>query len=86
MRLDRYTGKQHKFRVFRRADDGPIAGTYSEVPASDYFVLALKDVLTPGALREYAAGARLRGDAELADDVERLAVEAEQRPDRKMPD
>ena len=97
MRLDRYIGEKPKFLVFRRidglahedekgvivADDGTL---YREVPAFDYFVLALKDWFTPTALIEYAQAARHSGDHALAADVMRLAGEASRRPDRKIPD
>ncbi|MGU3658441.1 hypothetical protein [Methylobacterium fujisawaense] len=82
MRLDRYTGEEPKFRVQRRQPDG----TYKEVPAFDYFVLALKDRLTPAALSAYAERARTFGDDELSQDIVRLAEEARQRADAKMPD
>lgn len=82
MRLDRYIGEQPKFKVMRRQPNG----SYAEVSAFDYFVLALKDRHTPQALDAYADSAREAGDTELAGDVERLALEACERPDRKFPD
>lgn len=82
MRLDRYIGKEPKFRVQRRQPDG----TYKEVPAFDYFVLALKGAMTPAALSAYADRALTFGDQELSVDMVRLAEEARQRSDRKMPD
>lgn len=82
MRLDRYIGEEPKFKVLRRQPDG----SYKEMPAFDYFVLALKDQYTPQALTEYALRAEAAGDAELARDVVRLAQEAKTRPDRKKPD
>lgn len=96
MRLDRYTGQKPKFMVYRRVDDpavkraGPgfvtIDGTvYRRMPPFDYFVLALKDVFTPTALFAYAQRA-FSSDRELADDVMRLAQEARDRDDRKIPD
>jgi hypothetical protein len=82
MRLDRYIGEEPKFRVQRRQPDG----TYKEVPAFDYFVLALKDTITPAALSAYADRARALGDHELSQDIARLAEEARRRADAKMPD
>lgn len=82
MRLDRYVGDEPKFRVLRRQDDG----SYNEVPAFDYFVLALKDINTPPALKAYMNSARTSGDAELAIDIERLMYASAARTDCKKPD
>lgn len=82
MRLDRYIGEQPKFRVLRRQSDG----SYKEVPAFDYFVLALKDRFVPDALSAYAAAAERSHEFETANDVARLADEARSRPDQKIPD
>jgi hypothetical protein len=82
MRLDRYIGEEPKFKVLRRQPDG----SYQEVPAFDYFVLALKDANTSTALDAYATAASVNRDDELAADVWRLADEARMRDDRKLPD
>jgi MoxR-like ATPase len=97
MRLDRYIGEKPKFQVFRRVDhtndvpegertyefDGAL---YRRMPAFDYFVMALKDVFVPPALREYAIVAKSHGQTETAQDVFRLVDEARSRSDRKIPD
>lgn len=82
MRLDHYTGQEPKFKVLRRQDDG----SYKEVPPFDYFVLALKDMNTFGALIAYAHDALKHGDRELYNDVMQLSGEARNRTDRKLPD
>lgn len=82
MRLDRYIGEEPKFRVQRRQPDG----SYKEVPAFDYFVLALKDRFAVDALSAYAAAAERAHEFETANDVARLTDEARARPDQKIPD
>lgn len=64
-------------------------------PLDEFFVLKLQDVAAPIALRAYAQGIRLGavlGDkdtieyTEFAQEVEALAISAEQHPHRKLPD
>jgi len=82
MRLNRYTGGDEKFKVMRLQPDG----SYKEMPAFDYFVVALKDWNAVPALSAYADSAGVTGDYELRDDMRRLTREAANRPDRKYPD
>lgn len=98
MRLDRYTGQAPKFQVLRRVDhttnDVPVGeriyeidgALYRRMSAFDYFVLALKDQFAASALAAYAMAAAIVGEDETAADVRRLAEEAAERTDRKIPD
>jgi hypothetical protein len=85
MRLDRYIGDATgKFSIIENKKGGKI--THIHDPVDDFIVLKLKDANTSLALRAYAASARKFGDDELADDMERLAQEAEDHPLRRAPD
>jgi hypothetical protein len=82
MRLDRYAGEEPKFKILRRQPDG----SYVEVPAFDYFVLALKDKYAHEAIRVYASEAFKDRNLEYGYDVARLHLEAMSRDDIKTPD
>lgn len=85
MRLDRYTGDDEgKFSIIENKKGGRVV--HINDPVDDFIVLKLKDSHTAWALRAYAASARMSGDAELADDMDRLSREAYDHPERKAPD
>lgn len=88
----------NRYLVYRRMEKGeafpsngvPVLGQdgwlYKPVDSNDCFVLKRQDVLATVALGYYARAARMDGDKELARDVDLLADEWRQTPDRKMPD
>ena len=85
MRLDRYIGEHAgKFSIIENRKGGRVVNIGD--PVDDFFVIKLKDRNAPRALREYANAAEEDGDHELAADVRRLALEAENHPARKSPD
>jgi hypothetical protein len=53
----------------------------------EFFVIKLKDVHAPAAIRAYAADvANVTGDLEYATELYEMAVRAELMPNRKVPD
>ncbi len=86
MILDRYDASKTtgKFSIIENWKNGKV--THIKDPTDDFVVLKLKDANTPDALRAYADSAQRRGDIDLADNMRRLATEAENYPGRKNPD
>jgi len=86
MILDRYDDSKTtgKFSIVENWKGGKI--THIKDPTDDFVVLKLKDINTPVALRAYANSAEQTGDLDLADNMRRLALEADNYPGRKMPD
>jgi len=78
MRLDRFkndpTEMRGKYSIIENRNGGRIV--HNGDPIDDFFVIKLKDINAEAGLLAYAASARANGDAELADDVQRLSQQA----------